>query len=225
MKVPKYLKGTILALQLVQLALGAMAADRADFEERCARLSADAKISVLFEDKPITKDNNRSLAELKRLSGSKSSQYHSILGLTHAVPAAKLDLTPNLLTDANGRICIVPSLVLTLGFSEFVVYLAKELQDGCRRKIVEAHENEHVGVWRNHFRISARLLEPVLRKQLANPTYFGNPNEAMNETRRRVEVVIDTWLKNIYEGVVSANQQIDSPASYQFEANRMRSCQ
>lgn len=202
----------------------ATAGGGSSFEDRCARLGAEARISVIFEDKPVSRSDSRSLSELKRMSGSRSNQYHSILGLTHAVPSANLAVTPNILADEHGKLCVVPSLVLKLGFSEFEVHLARELKDSCRRRIVEAHENEHVGVWRNHFRISARLLETALRKQLANPGYFVNPDEAANETRQRVNEVVSTLLRSIYDGAMAANQQIDSPASYQFEEGRMRGC-
>ena len=92
----------------------ATAASSASFEDRCERLGADARIFVVFEDKPVSRSDSRSIAELKGLSGVRSNQYHSILGLTHAVPSAKLDITPNMLTDENGRTCVVPSLALTL---------------------------------------------------------------------------------------------------------------
>jgi len=217
--------GRLIALVLFALtASDATAGSSLSFEDRCARLAAEAKISVVFEDKQVNRSDSRSLSELKRMSGSRANQYHSILGLTHAVPSAKLDVTPNILTDEHGKLCVVPSLVLKLGFSEFEVHLAREIKDPCRRRIVEEHENEHVGVWRNHFRISARLLETVLRKQMANPGYFVNPDEATNETRRHVNEVISTLLRGIYDGAVAANRQIDSPASYQFEEGRMRSC-
>lgn len=217
--------GGLIALALLVLtASDAAAGGGSSFEDRCARLGAEAKISVIFEDKQVSRSDSRGLLELKRMSGSHSNQYHSILGLTHAVPSANLAVTPNILTDQHGKLCVVPSLVLKLGFSEFEVHLAKELKDPCRRRIVEAHENEHVGVWRDHFRISARLLETLLRKRLANPGYFVNPAEAVNETRRRVNEVVSTLLRSIHDGAMAANQQIDSPASYQFEEARMRGC-
>ncbi len=158
------------------------------------------------------------------MSGSHSNPYHSVLGLTHVVPSANLTVTPNILADANGNLCVVPSLKLKLGFSEFEVHLAREISDPCRLRIVESHENEHVEVWRNDFRIGGRLLETALRKQLAIPAYFVNPGEAADETRRRVDQVVGVWLRSIHDGAMAANQQIDSPASYQFEEARMRSC-
>jgi hypothetical protein len=194
------------------------------FEDRCTDLSKEAKIAVLFAGRQVTRNDSRSLSELKGLSGSRSNQYHSILGLTHAAPSAKLDLTPNMLTVENGRTCVVPSLALTLGFSEFEVYLAKELKDSCRRRIVEEHENEHVGVWRNHFRAGARLLETTLRNALAKPTYSNSQDEAVNEMRHHVDEVISALLQKLKDGAIAANQQLDSPASYQFEENRMRAC-
>ena len=214
----------VAALLFALMASGASAESRIAFEERCLRMSATATVSVVFEDKAVTRINNRGIAELKALSGTRSSQYHSTLGLTHAVPSANLKVTPNILVNGNGMVCVLPSVVLTLGFSEFDVYVAKELKDSCRRGIVEAHENEHAAVWRNHWRAGARLLETTLRRSLAQPGYAANQEQAINEMNRRVNAVIAPLLLQLKDGVIAANQQIDSPASYQFEANRMGAC-
>lgn len=214
----------VVALLFVLTASGAAAGSSVGFEDRCTRLGTEAKVSVTFEDKPVARIDNRSRSELKGLSGARSNQYHSILGLTHAVPSANLKLTPNMLVDANGAVCVVPSLVLTLGFSEFEVYLAKELKDPCHRRIVEEHENEHAAVWRNHWRAGARLLETALRNTLAKPIYSSDQNAAVNEMTRRVNDAVGPLLRQLKDGVTAANQQIDTPASYQFEDNRMRAC-
>jgi len=209
---------------LLMLVMSGGSAANIGFEERCVRLGEEAKISVLFEDKTITKDNSRNLSELKRLSGAKSNPYHSTLGLTRALPSAKLEVAPAMLTDENGRICVVPSLALKLGFSEFEVYIAKELTAPCRRRIVEEHENQHVGVWRNHLRAGAKLLEMAARNTLAQPIYSNSQEKALNEMRHRVDEVIGALLQRLKEGAIAANQELDSPASYQFEENRMRAC-
>ena len=218
--------GACLAAVLLTLlaASGAAAGSNVGFESRCMRLGTEAKVSVAFEDKPPTRIDSRSLSELKGLSGARLNPHHNILGLTHAVPSASLKLTPNMLVDGNGVACVVPSLVLTLGFAEFEVYLAKELKDPCRRRIVEEHENEHAAVRRNHWRAGARLLETALRNALAKPSYSSNQDEAVNEMTCRVNDAVGPLLRQLKDGAIAANQQIDSPASYQFEANRMRAC-
>lgn len=215
----------LIAAVLLLLSPAIAAAGRSvAFEDRCTGLGKEAKIAVFFADRQVTRNDSRSLSELKAPSGSRSNQYHGILGLTHAVPSANLDLTSNMLTDENGRTCVVPSLALTLGFSEFEVYLAKELKDPCRRRIVEEHENEHAVVWRNHLRAGARLLETTLRNALAKPICSSTQNEATNQAWRHIDEVISALLTKLKDGAVAANQQIDSPASYQFKENRMRAC-
>lgn len=128
------------------------------------------------------------------------------------------------MTDADGRTCGVPSLNLKLGFSAMQVYLASELKDSCRRRIVEEHEQEYMAVWRSHLRAGARMLEGVLRRKLGQPTYFQSPSEADEMLRRRVEVLIVPLLKNLKDGIEANQQPINSPASYQYAEGLMRSC-
>lgn len=201
----------------------------ASFEARCEQLAREAKIQAVFEDKPATRDNSRSLEELKRLllsskAAAASNPYHRVLGLTHAEPSSRLDLTSRSLTDTDGRMCATPSLTLTLGFSELKVYIAKETTNDCRRRIIEEHENEHVNAWRNHLRIGARLLTPVLQKQLAQPMYFDKSVDIKPILQQRVEDLLDFQLARLMGGIGSAHNQIDSPTSYQFEENRLRAC-
>ncbi len=207
----------------------AQTSSQATFEARCEQLARDAKIQTVFEDKPATRDNTRSLEELKRLllsskAATDGNPYHRVLGLTHAEPSSRLDLTSHALTDADGRQCAVPSLTLTLGFTDLKVYIAKETTNDCRRRIIEEHENEHVNAWRNHLRIGARLLTPVLQKQLAQPMYFDKAVNIKPILQQRVEDLIDFQLARLMGGIGSAHNQIDSPTSYQFEENRLRAC-
>jgi hypothetical protein len=199
------------------------------FETSCEQLAIDAKIQAVFEDKPATRDNSRGLDELKRLLQSSKAAtggnpYHRVLGLTHAEPSSRLELTSRALTDTSGRQCAVPSLTLTLGFTELKVYIAKETTNDCRRRIIEEHENEHVNAWRNHLRIGARLLTPVLQKQLAQPMYFDKAVDIKPILQQRVEDLIDFQLARLMGGIGAAHNQIDSPTSYQFEENRLRAC-
>jgi hypothetical protein len=213
-----------MVLPLTLLLTPAAASANPGFEDRCASLVAEAKVSVVFEDKPAARDDSRSLTELKGLSGSGPNAHHNVLGLTHALPSARLDVIPHMLADETGRTCVVPSLNLKLGLSEFQVYLARELKDPCRRRIVEEHENEHANVWRNHLRAGARLLESALRGGLAKPIYFRSREEVRSDLQHRIDELVNPLLQKLKDGVVVANRQIDSPASYQFEENRMRAC-
>jgi hypothetical protein len=231
--IPK-LRATTLALTLA-VPLGcaspaAQAQDGSSFAERCQQLAAQAKIQVLFEDKAVSRDDSRSLDELKRLSQTgaaataASNPYHRVLGLTHAAPSSRLELSSRALSDADGRVCAVPSLTLTLGFSELKVYLARETTDDCRRRIIDAHEAEHVAAWRNHLRIGARLLTNVLQKQLTQPMLFDKGVDVSPIMQQRVEDVVDFQLARLMGGIGAAHGQIDSPANYQLEENRLRAC-
>lgn len=195
-----------------------------DFTERCEKLVADARIRVVFEDSPVTRDDSHNIAELTRLAGSGVNRFHNVLGTTRGEPIASMTLTTNHLSDGEGGTCAVPSFVLKLGFSRLEVDLARELTNPCRRQIVEEHEQEHVAIWRNHLRISARLLTTLLNNNFAQVDYFHSPEDAALILRERVDREIASQLKEIQSGINNAHQQIDSPGSYRNVENRMRAC-
>lgn len=201
------------------------AADVGDeFARRCARLAAEARVEVRFEDGVLTRDDRRGSAELQHLARGAPSPYHSVLGLTRAEPAVTLVHTATVLAEANGRVCAVPAVTLTLGFAVLQVHLARELGDACRRAIVDAHEQEHVAVWRDHFRAGARLLQPRLQSQLGPAEVFNNAAEARELLGQRVDGLVAPVLRGLREGIDAAQREIDSPGSYQAVTNRMRAC-
>ncbi len=211
-------------LLLVALFPLSVAADTGSFEAQCERLAAEARIEVLFEEPQVTRDDSRSRDELMRLSQSSRNPNHAVLGLTQAEPSFSLRLAPVFLTHADGRVCAALSLTLKLAFSNLQVYLARELNGACRREIVLKHEQEHVAVWRDHLRAGARLLQPLLQTSLGQPGYFSRRDEAEAALLSRANTLIKQKLDGLREGIRFAHQQIDSPASYRQEENRMRAC-
>lgn len=204
--------------------LFSLTAQASSFSERCERLAASATIRVVFEDTPVIRSDSHSIDELTRLAGPGANRYHSVLGTTHAEPAAKLAFAMEFLNDGAGRTCAAPSFTLQLGFSRLEVNLAHELTNPCRQQIVYDHEQEHVAVWRNHLRISARLLTNQMTDAYARPVYFRTPAEAENVLRERINQHIASAINNIREGISNANQQIDSPLSYLHVESRLRAC-
>lgn len=65
-----------------------------NFEIACRKLAAETAIQVVFEDRPVSRDDSRNLETLKRLSIFGKSPHHNVLGLTHAEPTASLDVLP-----------------------------------------------------------------------------------------------------------------------------------
>lgn len=212
----------VVATLLFFFSLAATADSR--FTSACEKLAAEADIRVLFEDRQLTRDDSRSFEVLKRLARSGANPHHSVLGLTHAEPTASLEVTPRILTDIDGKACGVASLTLKLGFSTLQVYLASELKDGCRRRIVDEHEQEHVAVWRNHFKAGARLLESLLRQKLGQAAYFSNPAEAREALQQRANDLIVPLLKNLNDGIGVNQQEIDTAGSYRYVEGRLRGC-
>jgi hypothetical protein len=200
-------------------------ADVASFRERCDKLATEAKFKVVFADKNFTRDDTRSVDELKRIAGSSpANQNHSVLGVTHAEPAVNLDLSVNSLTNADGKVCAVPSFTLNLHLASFAVYLAKELGNPCRKAIVDEHEQEHVAVWRNHLRAGAQLAQVLLQRKLAGPHYFDDRASVDAGLHQRIDEQVSVVLNSIKQSIQIAHQQIDSPSSYGMTERRLRAC-
>src|SRR5690348_12918218 len=87
---------------------GAACAD--EFTERCAVLSEQATINVVYRDSPVASDTTRSTSELNRMGGVAAGEYHNIYGLTFAKPLFVMRVAPRAFVNADGRICAVPQI-------------------------------------------------------------------------------------------------------------------
>lgn len=196
----------------------------AGFAERCDALAIQAQVSVVFEDRPITRDDTRTREQLRNLSQRGGAANHHVYGLTYAQARMGYSMRSTALASPGGAVCVVPSLTVTLGLSDLTVYLARELVQPCRRAIVEAHEQEHVAVWRNHLRAGARLLEPVLREALARPFHFASMADAQTGLRQQIDATLAPLTRNLQDGILQAHRDIDSPGSYQAASRRLNAC-
>ncbi|TVO59854.1 hypothetical protein [Denitromonas ohlonensis] len=195
-----------------------------DFAARCNALAAAANVRVVFEDHPVAYDNRHDTAALGRRSGAAASRNHSVLGVTHATPQSRLEVTARALVDTDGRVCAAPDITLHLGFSEMTVSLARELSTDCQRRVVGAHEQQHVAIWRNHYRAGARLIETRLRQGPPKPLYFASRQAMQRGLSVQIKARVAPWLARLDAGVGAAHASIDSPASYREVESRMRAC-
>jgi hypothetical protein len=211
-----------LAAALVCLGAGCASAD--DFAERCRELPRQVKITVTFQDRPVITDDSRNVQTLNGLSGKRAGSHPDIQGLTHAEPSFSLSTVPRAVADGRGQICAMPDISLGLGFSEIVVYLARELTDSCRRSIIREHEEEHVNRWKSHLRASAQLLTTILLREVGEPRIYASRDEAEAGVRAWAEELVTPWVKRILATVGDAQQALDTPASYAAVASRLRLC-
>jgi hypothetical protein len=195
-----------------------------EFGERCAQLAQQAKITVTFQDRQVDSDDSRSIQALNGISGKTTADNHNVYGLTYANPTFRLNMTPRVIVDAAGPLCAVPDIAIELGFSQFIVYLASELTDPCRRDIVRQHEQEHVNTWKSHLRASAQLLGTALRNNLGEARRYATREEAEAGLRAWTTELVAPWAKKILASVVEAQKSIDTPVSYGIVASRLRTC-
>ncbi len=199
-------------------------ANAADFAERCEQLTRQASITAVFQDRPVTTDESKTVQALTVLSGKPTGGPNRILGLTHAKPSFQMGVVVRAISDAQGQTCAMPDIALTLSFADFIVYLAQDLSDPCRREVIRAHEQEHVSTWQSHLRASAQMLPLVLRRELGDARIYGSRDEADTAVRTWTTEVVSPWLKRIADAALEAQQAIDTPISYASVVGRMRTC-
>jgi hypothetical protein len=195
-----------------------------DFSDHCVLLPQEANITVVFHDRDVMTDDTRNIQELSRIAGRPPGDNHNVYGVTHAKPTFRVRVAPRVIAGNDGHVCAMPDIAIEFGFSEFVVYLAKELTDPCRRDIIRQHEQEHVNTWKSHLRASAQLLTTVLRRDVGAPRYFASQIEAENGVRFWAEQLVAPWPKRILEAITAAQGSIDTSVSYGIVTSRLRTC-
>jgi hypothetical protein len=158
------------------------------------------------------------------MSGKPAGGYHNVYGLTHAKPYFNVSVVAQAISDGRGRVCAIPDISINLGFSEMVIYLARELTDRCRRNFIREHEEEHANTWKAHLRASAQMLKTVLQQEVGQPRTYASRDEAEAGVRAWSEELLAPWVKRIGTAVREAQQAIDTPTSYAEVAGRLRTC-
>lgn len=202
-------------------------AQAADFAARCNLLTNQANVMVEFQDREVMTDESRTVQALNEMSGKLVGGPSNILGLTHAKPSFQMNVMVRAITNEKGQACAIPNIKLTLGFSAFVVYLARDLTDGCRREVIRAHEQEHVDTWKSHLRASAQMLPGVLRRELGEmgeARIYDSREEAEAAVRTQATGLVTPWLARIAAAATEAQLAIDTPMSYTGVVNRLRAC-
>jgi hypothetical protein len=211
-----------LLLFLIQIPVASGGNDM--FKIDCEKLIGPGKVMVVYTDIVAAEDNSRTIKALQSLSGRVDDAYHSVYGLTHAEPEFRYEFQTRWRTGQDGRTCMVPDISVKLGFAAMRMYLARELQDSCRRNIVREHELEHVSTWRSHFRIGARMLEEPLRMAFSQPRHYASQTQARADLKPWVESVLKPFQQRLMNGAIAAQRAIDSPGAYQRVTQRLRAC-
>lgn len=199
-------------------------AENGEFKDRCNRLVETATVAVTFVDIGTSENSSHTVKSLKSLSGKTGDLHHNVYGLTHAEPTFSYEIRSKWRISPTGKTCMVPDVSVKIGFSSMRIYLARELQDSCRKNIVREHELEHVSAWKSHFRIGTKLLEEPLRLAFSQPRYYASTTQAEADLRPWVEEVLKPLQQRLMKSVISAQHAIDSPISYNYVKNRLRNC-
>ncbi len=213
----------VVILLALACASAASAADR-DGDAACLPAKATAAVQVRFQDRAVSRDDSRSISELRALSQTPANRYHHVLGLTQAIPQANLQVKALTWQNARGAVCAVPEINLELGFSVLSVYLANDIKDACRRAVVVAHDDAHVRVWRDHLRASASIMQSLLLHTLGAAQEFTDALGAKEAVQRRADAAVADLLARTQAGILVSQREIDTPAAYQVESGRILAC-
>ncbi len=211
-------------LLLLLIQSRAVRADNDTFKESCEKLIGAGKVVVMYTDIVATENSSHTIKSLQAMSGKANDAYHSVYGLTHAEPEFRYEFQTRWRISPEGQTCMVPDVSIKLGFSAMRVYLARELQDSCRRNIVREHELEHVSAWRSHFGIGAKMLEEPLSAAFSQPRYYASQAQARADLKPWVEGVLRPFQKQLMNGAAATQRAIDSPAAYERVKQRLRTC-
>ncbi|MDO9233256.1 MAG: hypothetical protein Q8N02_02160 [Methylotenera sp.] len=190
----------------------------------CAQLAQPPLVRVIYTDVTITEDYTQSITSLKALSGHAMDQHHSVYGLTHATPKLDYEFKAAISSLPDGKVCMVPVVTIKAGFSDMQVYLAKELQDSCKKQIIREHEFEHVSAWKSHMRAGTKLMELPLKNAFAQPRQYDSRSQAEQDLRPWVQAVMKPLERRLMENIATAQRAIDSSFSYGNVENRLRTC-
>jgi hypothetical protein len=203
---------------------GSASGKNQDFQLNCRKLGNAVEIAVTYRDIAATEDSSQTVKYLKSLSGKSNDPHHHVYGLTRAEPVFSYQFKPRWHVGAKGQVCALPDVSVEIGFSSMHVYLARELQETCRKGVVRDHEMEHVSAWKSHFRAGARLLEGPLRQAFSQPRHYPSQADAQAGLKLWVKEEMNPLWKRLMSGVMSAQRAIDSPLSYHHVRNRLRNC-
>jgi hypothetical protein len=214
----------IVSMMLLWITDGSASGEIQEFRANCRKLGDTAEIVVIYKDIVVTEDSSRTVKSLKSLSGKTHDLHHHVYGLTHAEPVFNYKFRPKSYVGPGGQTCTLPHVTVEMGFSSLRIYLAKELQESCRKGVVRDHEMEHVSAWKSHFRAGAKLLEAPLRRAFSQPRHYPTKAHAEAGLKLWVEEEMKVFWKHLMDSVISAQRAIDSPISYNQVKNRLRNC-
>jgi len=206
------------------LAISQTPAHAGELSNNCAQLAQPSLVRVIYTDVANTEDYTQSITYLKALSGRAMDQHHSVYGLTHATPKLDYEFKAVISSSPDGKVCMVPEVTIKAGFSDMQVYLAKELQDNCRKQIIREHEFEHVSAWKSHMRAGTKLMELPLKNAFAQPRQYDSISQAEQDLRPWVQSVMKPLVSRLMENITTTQRSIDSSFSYGNVENRLRTC-
>lgn len=195
-----------------------------DFVARCSQLFDPARIVVVYEDRAPERDDMQDIQTLEGIAARRGDPNTRLLGLTQAEISTQMQMSARTVSAPNGRVCAVPQVRVTLGYESFRVFVARNIGNACRRGVVEAHEREHVSIWRNYLRAGAQLLANQIRQDLAQPLVYETMAHADRGLSRHVQGLVAGHVRTLVANIVEANRQLDTPAAYQIEAARLQAC-
>ena len=179
-------------------------------------------VTVKRLEERFTVNTEHSYKVLNHLGSAVARPGNQVLGLTRGNASVQFSSSTPMHVERSGRWeCASPQLVLTLGFSPMMVYVAKEFPVGsCAYNEIYQHELRHVNTYQAHLKsIEKDLLDTLNRRFAAGSFWRGPVGQTHAQLQRELN---ERWLPYIKREIGRGDEAqalIDTAEEYARVAN------
>lgn len=185
------------------------------FEDRCESLPRGG-VKVALQPWSVVENQSLPFATLTRISEG-PSPAHRTIGLTQANFGHRSSIEVKGIEDRSGyRACVRPRVQVDLYVRQLTVYVAREYAgDPCRARAIREHEQRHVDVYTRYAAESVERLSAKLAGVTGSaPHYASSVAEAQRHLDRRVQDVLDSFMRESERTLATLQARVDTPEEY-----------
>ena len=180
------------------------------------------RVQIDAQTVPLKRDFDKTLAQLQampgRSPGPAGAGHGQVLGLAHATFGERWQVGAAYSPQRGGTVCAaLARLIVSFGFQERVVYIARELPPGtCIQREVLNHEMKHVAVdealLREFMPGFKRRLEAVVARQ--GTVRARNESQAMTMLRQPIDAAVRDLMQDFSREREKRQAKVDTLEEY-----------
>lgn len=212
------------AAAFLLLSFHAFAQDRVprSFARECEKRLKPSVVRI--EGVPVAPniDTSKSYRELTAMASKEEATW--VLGLTRPVLRVETQWGFEGLEESDGRrVCLRPSLRMTLRYDPVTVFVGREfVDDDCSYGFILAHETRHVVVHVRQLERTVALLKDQLQRRIGGEIHYGTRSRLEKSLRSEIQ---DYWIPRAereLKNVRREHAEIDTVEEY---ARAGKACQ